>query len=153
MLISPPLPLSVLSLVCRECAPLPLHPFSSLTPPCLLLVLQLTLVFSHMLADLKAVYKDGVRDEAFVIVKLEARKFWADHFGTRFVLRPLPFFRPVACTLGPLVSCSVAHPAWFLACVAVNDRVVVPWEEAFAVLKSVHKLTDLEQPALQHTMV
>lgn len=74
---------------------------------------KLTLVFSHMLADLKAVYKDGVRDEAFVIVKLEARKFWADHFGT---------------------------------------RVVVPWEEAFAVLKSVHKLTDLEQPALQHTM-
>nr|6BK5_A Chain A, Ubiquitin Ligase Cbl [Salpingoeca rosetta] len=45
-----------------------------------------TLVFSHMLADLQAVYKDGHLDADFTIVKIDAREFWHRQFGKRLVV-------------------------------------------------------------------
>ena len=43
----------------------------------------LTLVFSHLLAELRAVMPAGRLLTDFVIAKIEARKFWRENFGSR----------------------------------------------------------------------
>ncbi len=44
---------------------------------------KLTLIFSHMLSELKAIFKDGKYAPEFKIVKVEAREFWDKSFGKR----------------------------------------------------------------------
>lgn len=44
---------------------------------------KITLVFSHMLAELKTFFKDGVWVPDFRIVKVEAREFWEKSFSRR----------------------------------------------------------------------
>ena len=40
-----------------------------------------SLVFSHLLAEISAIMKDGVIDHSFVINKREGREFWRSHFA------------------------------------------------------------------------
>ncbi len=42
-----------------------------------------TLVFSHMLSELKTIFKEAKYSPEFKIVKVEAREFWEKEFGKR----------------------------------------------------------------------
>lgn len=48
-----------------------------------LAVKQYTLVFSHLLTELKEVYKNGTLDLKFTIVKQKPREFWTKFFQDR----------------------------------------------------------------------
>jgi E3 ubiquitin-protein ligase CBL len=51
--------------------------------PCRRELNKLTLVFSHLLAELKAMFKEGTFAPEFKLVKAEARDFWEKAFGKR----------------------------------------------------------------------
>ena len=53
------------------------------TAPCRRQLTKLTLVFSHILAELKAVFVEGKYTEEFKIVKIEARQFWERYIGNK----------------------------------------------------------------------
>lgn len=44
---------------------------------------KLTLVFSHMLSELKAIFPNGFFVQDFRITKQDAYEFWKNHFGNR----------------------------------------------------------------------
>lgn len=46
---------------------------------------KLTLVFNHLLTELKVMFKEGAWCPEFKIVKQEAREFWSSAFGTWWV--------------------------------------------------------------------
>jgi hypothetical protein len=77
-----------LSKVCI-CADLrPAAATSQLHPPrlihlSLLTTPQYTLVFSHLLTELKEVYKDGKLNVDFTIIKQKPREFWTNFFKKR----------------------------------------------------------------------
>lgn len=53
---------------------------------------KLSLVFSHMLSELKAIFPNGVfAGDQFRITKADAAEFWKERFGNRYLLF-VPFF-------------------------------------------------------------
>lgn len=52
---------------------------------------KLTLVFSHALTELKAVFGDGVYKNDYTIVKHDAREFWDTHLQGRLIVPWLEF--------------------------------------------------------------
>eukprot|EP01147_Barroeca_monosierra_P010149 gene10150-2313_t len=97
-----------------------------------------SLVLSHMLADLIAVYKQGKLNEVSVI-KIEARSFWKDNFQDRIVV-PWTEFLPALATVHPLLSENEApllketiditenhHVSWFEF--DVFTRLFQPWAQ------------------------
>ena len=54
---------------------------------------KLSLVFSHMLSELKAVFPQGLYSgDAFRITKGDAAEFWRENFGDRTIV-PWKMFR------------------------------------------------------------
>lgn len=65
---------------------------------------KLSLVFSHMLSELKAIYPAGVfAGDAFRITKSDAAEFWKTSFGDRTIV-PWREFRQTLHTVHPIAS-------------------------------------------------
>lgn len=47
---------------------------------------KLSLIFSHMLYELKAIFPNGFFVEDFRITKQDAYEFWKNHFGNRIIV-------------------------------------------------------------------
>lgn len=65
---------------------------------------KLSLVFSHMLSELKAIYPNGIfAGDSFRITKADAADFWKDSFGNRTIV-PWKQFRQTLHSVHPISS-------------------------------------------------
>lgn len=58
---------------------------------------QMTLIFSHILSELKTIFKDGIYQRSFKIIKQEPRDFWASNFGSTVIVPWDQFVRCGTC--------------------------------------------------------
>eukprot|EP00041_Stephanoeca_diplocostata_P018161 m.378728 g.378728 ORF g.378728 m.378728 type:complete len:232 (-) comp20937_c0_seq3:98-793(-) len=80
-------------------------------------LMKFSLVFSHMLTELKAFYPDGTLVDVLVIVKSEARAFWDKAFGKEIIVPWGHFaheFSKVGCPTPRFFACDQSH--WCVRC-------------------------------------